>query len=57
VVKTYPSIEAYTAGVLRAREAYAADMRVEAGFCESGDGRVRDDRGRKCWSCRRGEAE
>jgi hypothetical protein len=38
-VKTYPTIEAYTADVIRAREAYAADMRVEAGFCESGDGR------------------
>jgi hypothetical protein len=61
-VKTYPTIEAYTADVIRAREAYAADMRVEAGFCESGDGRVRETRGanetprRKCCACRRGEA-
>jgi hypothetical protein len=56
-VKTYPTIEAYTADVIRAREAYAADMRVEAGFCESGDGRVSDGRRRQCWSCRLTEIE
>jgi hypothetical protein len=56
VVTTYPSLAAYTADVIRAREAYAADMRVEAGFCESGDGRVRDTKRRQCWACRHGEA-
>jgi hypothetical protein len=48
----YPSIEAYTADVIRAREAYAADMRVEAGFCETGDGRSVTGKYRECATCR-----
>lgn len=52
-MKTYPSIDAYTADVVRAREAYAADMRVEAGFCESGDGNALDVQSRECTVCRR----
>lgn len=54
-MKFYPSIEAYTADVIRAREAYAADMRVEAGYCESGDGNKRDTKRRQCLACRRAE--
>lgn len=52
----YPSLAAYNADVIRAREAYASDMRVEAGYCESGDGRVLDIQRRQCWSCRKGAA-
>jgi len=54
----YPSLEAYTADVIAARDAYAADRRVEAGFCEDGCGRRRDVGAgcRKCWTCRHKEA-
>lgn len=53
---TYPSLAAYNADIARAVEAYAADMRVEYGFCESGDGRARDTGRRECWSCRQERA-
>lgn len=54
-MSTYDSIADYTADVIAARGAYAADQRVAAGFCESGDGRVKDGRNRKCWTCRHQE--
>jgi hypothetical protein len=54
-VSTYDSLDAYTADVIAAREAYAADQRVAAGYCETGDGRKRHAQCRKCWACRRKE--
>lgn len=55
-MNTYYSLDAYTADVQAARDAYNADRRVKAGFCETGDGRAKDGRSRKCWACRHGEA-
>jgi len=51
-VSHYPSLADYNADIIRAREAYAADMRVQAGHCENECGRKRDTRSRKCWGCR-----
>jgi hypothetical protein len=51
-MSTYRSLDDYNADVKAARDAYAADQRVAAGFCETGDGRKRDEHRRKCWTCR-----
>lgn len=51
-MSSYRSLDDYNADVKAARDAYAADRRVAAGFCETGDGRKRDERRRKCWTCR-----
>lgn len=49
---TYPSIEAYTADIERARAAYYADEAVRAGLCANLDGRKKDGGHRRCWTCR-----
>lgn len=56
-METYPSLDAYNEDVIAAREAYAADMEVEAGRCESGDGHARASKyDRRCRACRHGAA-
>lgn len=50
-MSTYDSLDDYNADVIAAREAYAADRLVEAGYCEKGCGRRRDKKGRRCKSC------
>lgn len=57
----YPSLEAYTADVERARDAYAADMAVQNGLCAVCKRRKRDRRDstslfRQCGTCRRQKA-
>jgi hypothetical protein len=48
----YPSLAAYTADVERARAAYANDEAVRCGRCAVCKERKKDDRHRRCWSCR-----
>lgn len=43
----------YNAEVVRARNAYAADMAVEAGFCANRCGRRHETERRLCQACRR----
>lgn len=50
---TYPSIEAYTADVIAARNAYANDMSVQLGLCVICHERKIDPSRRKCWGCRK----
>ena len=52
--KTIPSSGAYSADVVFSSKSYSADMRVEAGFCEWGDGNRRASKyDRRCPECRR----
>lgn len=51
---TYETVAEYTADVVAARKAYAADQEVAEGFCETGDGRKGGGR-RRCWMCRHGQ--
>jgi hypothetical protein len=52
-VNTYLSLDAYTADVIAAREAYAADMAVQNGLCAVCETRKKDGHMRRCWKCRR----
>lgn len=51
----YESIEEYTAEVILARNAYAADMEVQEGRCEKACGRKREksNGSRRCDACRK----
>lgn len=52
-MKTYPSLDAYNADIIAAREAYNADMAVQNGLCAECKTRNRDGRHRTCRTCRR----
>jgi hypothetical protein len=48
----YPTLAAYTTGVIRARHAYRADRHVEDGVCAVCGRRKRDaTNSRRCWTC------
>lgn len=52
-MKTYPTLAAYTADVVAARKAYAADMAVADGLCATCKTRKKDQHHRLCHTCRR----
>lgn len=49
----YPSIEAYTADVIAARDAYRADQLAAEGICPTCEKNQRDDHS-QCRACREG---
>jgi hypothetical protein len=51
-VSTYLSMEAYTADIEAARQAYREDQTAAQGLCVICERRKRDGRNRRCWTCR-----
>lgn len=53
-MSTYPSLDAYNADVVAARDAYQADQAVAEGLCATCQTNKRDGHMRQCWTCRHG---
>lgn len=51
-MKTYPTLAAYNADIEAARNAYNADMAVQAGLCAECKTNKHDLEHRLCWTCR-----